>query len=70
VTFTAAASGAAATQWQASLDGGNTWSDVVGAIAGTLSVTTKRPFTMTLYRAVFSNSGGKTVSRAARLFVF
>jgi alpha-tubulin suppressor-like RCC1 family protein len=71
-TFTAAANGAPAptVQWQASIDGGATWSDVAGATA--LSYATP-PTTVgqsgTQYRAVFTNSQGQVASAAASLIV-
>jgi hypothetical protein len=71
VTFTAAASGspAPAIQWQSSLDGGSTWSDVPGATAASLSFTTIGEDNAAFYRAVFTNLAGSATTAAARLTV-
>jgi alpha-tubulin suppressor-like RCC1 family protein len=71
-SFTAAASGSPApsVQWQLSIDGGATWSNIAGAtgLSYTTAATTvadngKR------FRAVFTNSAGSATSTAAQLTV-
>jgi alpha-tubulin suppressor-like RCC1 family protein len=70
-TFKAAASGTPAptVQWQVSSDNGATWSNVPGANAGTLSVSTARAMNGYRYRAQFSNSAGAVVTNFALLSV-
>ncbi len=72
VNLSAAASGTPAptAQWQVSLDGGNTWMDVIGATADTLTVTATTALELSMYRAVYTSSGGRTATRAATLYVF
>ena len=69
-TFSAAASGGATVQWQISVNGGGSWTDIAGATS--TSYTT--PATTTAdngrrFRAVFTNAGGATTSGAATLTV-
>jgi hypothetical protein len=70
-TFTASASGAAApgVQWQASSDGGNTFSDIGGATSTTLTLTAMAGDNGNLYRAVFSNAAGSAITNAVGLTV-
>jgi hypothetical protein len=72
VSFTAAASGkpALSVQWQVSTDGGTSWSDISGATATTLglsSVTTSQSGRK--YHAVFTNTCGSAITDAATLTV-
>jgi alpha-tubulin suppressor-like RCC1 family protein len=70
--FEASASGlpAPTVQWQTSANGGSTWSNISGATAETLTITSA---TTTLsgrqYRALFTNSLGKATSEGATLTV-
>jgi hypothetical protein len=71
-SFTAAAAGypAPTVQWQASTDGGASFTDLDGATAATLSfVPTSVAATGNLYRAVFTNFAGSATSAAAALTV-
>ena len=71
-TFTAAASGTPvpAVQWQVSTNGGFTFSNIQGATSTTLTIANV-PYSSNgyRYRAVFSNSAGTAVTRAATLTV-
>jgi hypothetical protein len=57
-------------QWQLSTDSGNSWNEVAGATASTLTLSavnsTQNGY---LYRAVFSSSAGTATSEAAKLTV-
>ncbi|WP_295215675.1 putative Ig domain-containing protein [uncultured Brevundimonas sp.] len=69
-TFSAGATGSPTVQWQISVNGGGSWSDIGGATS--TSYTT--PATTTAdsgqrFRAVFSNAGGVTTTTAASLTV-
>jgi hypothetical protein len=77
ITLTATATGTPTPtiQWQVSTDGGNTFTDMPGETASTLT-----PFYVEApqygsdqngweYRAVFTNAGGQTISSAATLTV-
>ncbi len=70
-TFSAAASGAApvTVQWQRSLDGGATWSDIPGATVVPYSQTAQLSDSGTRFRAVFSNAYGSANTNAALLTV-
>ncbi len=70
VTFTAAASGAAAptVQWQSSTDG-TTWSNISGATSASYSFTATTAASGTQYRAVFTNSLATATTTAATLAV-
>jgi hypothetical protein len=70
-TFTAAATGTPAptVQWQASTDGGTSFSDLSSAISTTLSFTTSAGQNGNQYRAVFTNTGGSAATKAATLTV-
>jgi len=75
VTFQAAATVASGTpaatvQWQVSSDGGLTWTDLMGQTNMSLIVNAVAGLEENQYRAIFSNSGGKTATKAATLFVF
>jgi len=69
--FTAAASGSPAprTQWQRSVNGGRTWTDVRGAHRVTYTFTTKPSESGSEYRAVFTNGAGRATTKAARLTI-
>jgi hypothetical protein len=69
--FTAAASGnpAPSVQWQASTDGGSSWSDIAGATSTSYSFTADSSETGSEYRAVFTNSSGRASSSGAVLTV-
>ena len=69
--FTAAASGTPAprTQWQRSVNGGRTWTNIPGARRVTFTFTAKHSQNGTEYRAVFTNGSGRATTRAARLAV-
>ena len=62
--------GAATIQWQASADGGATFTSVTGATSATLTIT---PLSTSLsgneYRAILTNESGSTTSAAATLTV-
>jgi uncharacterized delta-60 repeat protein len=70
VTFTSAASGnpAPLIQWQSSTDGGSTFTNIPGATSSSLTVTVTAA--QALYRAVFSNQCGNSISLPARLVPF
>lgn len=71
-TFTASATGNPAPQvsWEASTDGGNTYTTVQGASSQTLTIAgTTVAESGNLYRAIFENSAGSTVTQAATLSV-
>lgn len=74
-TFTAAGStpancSAPAVQWQASSDGGATWTDVTGATSASLTLGPTTPAQSGYrYRATFSNAAGSADSAAATLTV-
>ena len=71
-TFTAAANSnpAATVQWQISLDGGSTWTDITGATSTTLTLTNvSASLNGHKYRAVFTNSIGSATTTAATLTV-
>jgi hypothetical protein len=71
VTFSASATGTPtpSVQWQVSLDGGQTYSNISGATSTTLSFTATAGQNGQLYRAVFSNSSYQLSTPAARLTV-
>ncbi|MEJ3748011.1 immunoglobulin I-set domain protein [Actinomycetes bacterium KLBMP 9797] len=71
VTLTAAASGAPAptVRWQVSPDGAQTWQDLAGATAATLSFTARATQDGYQYRALFTNEVGTTRSTAATLTI-
>ena len=70
-SFTAAATGTPppTVQWQASTDGGVSFSDIAGATSTTLTFTASLSQNGNLYQAVFSNSAGSATSSAATLTV-
>jgi hypothetical protein len=70
-SFTAAASGnpAPSVQWQTSVNGGGSWTNVGGASATTYAFTANSGETGTEYRAVFTNSAGSATTSAATLTV-
>jgi hypothetical protein len=70
-TFQAGATGAPplAVQWQRSVDGAATWSDIPGATATSYNVSARRSESGTYFRAVFSNSYGTANTSAALLTV-
>src|SRR5262249_30168312 len=70
--FTAQATGnpAPTVQWQMSVNGGSTWTNVSGATSTTLTLTgVKTSLSGHLYRAVFKNIVGTTNSQGALLTV-
>ena len=71
VTFTATASGnpAPTVQWQVSVDGGKTYTDIAGATATTLYVTASSKNNGNLYRAIFTNAIGSAVSTSVKVTV-
>jgi hypothetical protein len=72
VTFTAAASAnpSATVQWQVSTDGGNTFTNITGATSSNYTIsTTSVSQNGYLYRAVYTNSIGSTITTAALLTV-
>jgi hypothetical protein len=71
VTLTAAATSnpGATVQWQVSIDGGKTFTNVVNATGPTLQVTAPLAAGVVEYRAVFTDSVGQATSRAAILTV-
>ena len=68
-SFSASASGipAPTVQWEASPDGGSTWSPIAGATSDTLSLTASPGAAAAEYRAVFTNSSGTAASSPASL---
>jgi Divergent InlB B-repeat domain len=70
-TFAASASGtpSPAVQWQVSVDGGGSFTNVPGATSSTLSFTTQLADNGRRYRAVFTNSGGSATTAAAILTI-
>jgi sugar lactone lactonase YvrE len=71
-TFTAAATGTPtpAAQWQASTDGGETWTAISGATSASFTTpATTLGDSGTMYRAVFSNTAGSATSNGAMLTV-
>jgi hypothetical protein len=70
-TFTAAATGSPTptVQWQVSTDNGVTFGNVSGATSTTLSFTSASSQNGNEYRAVFMNSAGTAMTRAATLTV-
>ncbi|MFI1015910.1 HtaA domain-containing protein [Streptomyces sp. NPDC020965] len=68
-TFTAAAKGADAVQWERSTDRGTTWTPVAGATSGSLSVKATAAVHNSRYRAVFTNAAGSVASSSATLTV-
>jgi photosystem II stability/assembly factor-like uncharacterized protein len=72
VSFTAAASGTPTptVQWQASTNGGSTWSDISGATATTYSYAASAGDNGKRYRAVFTNGLGSASSNTATLTVY
>src|SRR5467141_3288714 len=70
-TFMAAATGSPTPtgQWQVSMDGGVTFSNVSGATSTTLSFTTALAQNGNRYRAVFTNAAGTATTTAATLTV-
>jgi hypothetical protein len=72
VSFTAAATGNpnVSVQWQVSTDGGNTFTNIAGAINTVLNISsTTTGQNGYLYRAVFTNSLGSATTTAAQLTV-
>ncbi len=71
VTFTAAASGnpTPTVQWQVSIDGGKTYTDIVGATSTALSVTASAKNNGNFYRAIFTNAIGSAVTASVKLTV-
>jgi len=69
VTFSVAASGTPAPtlQWQESLDGGVTWTNISGATSGSYGVTAGSSDHLRQYRVVLTNSQGTATSAAATL---
>ena len=69
VTFTAAASGNPAVQWQVSVNNGASFSDIPGATSATLSFTAQQGDGGKQYRAVFTSTFGcgTSVTSAATL---
>jgi pimeloyl-ACP methyl ester carboxylesterase len=70
-TFSADASGTPnpTVQWQVSANGGAAFTNVSGATTTTLSFTAHAPQNNNQYRAVFANSAGSAISKAATLGV-
>ncbi len=70
-TFTAGASGTPTptVQWQVSINGGSTWSDISGATATTYAFTAAVGDSGKQYRAMFTNSVSSVPSTAATLTV-
>lgn len=71
VTFTAAAMGTPTpqVQWQASTDGGASFTNIAGATSATFSFVAQAAQDGNEYRAVFTNSGGRMASAEAELGV-
>jgi hypothetical protein len=70
-TFTATATGSPTitVQWQVSIDGGQTWTNVTGGTSTTLVFYTANGESGYKFRAVFTNSAGVTDSSVATLTV-
>jgi alpha-tubulin suppressor-like RCC1 family protein len=69
-SFTSAASNSPTIQWEASSDGGSTWTPIEGATSGTYSIAaTTLTESGQKFRAVFTNAGGTATSKAATLTV-
>jgi hypothetical protein len=70
-SFTAFASGTPTPtmQWMVSIDGGHSWSAVVGETSATYSFTANQSENGYQYEAVFTNAGGSTPSSPATLTV-
>ena len=70
-TFTAAASGMPApnVQWQMSVDGGTTWTDIPGATTTSCMLAAARELSGSDFRALFTNANGSALSNAAVLRV-
>ena len=66
---TATANPSPTEQWQLSTDGGNDWSDVVGATSTTYAFTASSGENGYEYRALFTNTAGSATSAAATLNV-
>jgi hypothetical protein len=69
VNFSAAAVGAANTQWQSSTNGGSTWINIVGATSSTYSFVASATMSGSQYRAYYTNAAGAAASSAATLTV-
>jgi hypothetical protein len=71
VNFTAAASGTPTptVQWQVSTNGGASYTPISGATSTTYTFTAAAAQSGNQYRAVFSNTGGSTTTKAATLTV-
>ena len=69
VTFTAAATGHDALQWQVLAAGSADWADIAGASSPTLTITASALENGNQYRAAFTNAGGVVYSGAAALTV-
>ncbi len=71
VIFTAAASGlpTPTVQWQISIDGGNSFANISGAIASNYSFVATSNLNGDIYRAVFLNASGAAVTLNATLTV-
>jgi hypothetical protein len=71
VTFTAAAAGspAPAVRWQVSTDGGQSFQNVPGATAPTLTFRADAAHDGNLYRAVFTNAAGTAITDAVALTI-
>jgi hypothetical protein len=69
VTFTAAASGspAATVQWQVSIDGGQTYSNIAGATGLRLTFIAQPQLNGNFYRALFTNPVGQATTAVALL---
>ena len=70
-SFTTAGSGnpSAVIQWQVSTDGGTTFTNIIGATSGTLTLTTTAGENGNEYRALLANSLGSVTTSAATLTV-
>jgi len=70
-TFTAAATGSPSptVQWQASTNGGTSFSNIPGATSTTLSFSATASQDQTQYQAVFTNAAGSVTTTAATLTV-
>jgi len=70
-SFSAAATGTPTptVQWQVSIDGGTTFTDLPGATSTTLAFAADMSQNGNLYRAVFTNASGSVMSSAAALTV-